>query len=102
MLDLTKINASEYEFSGEELGQLLLQSVKEMKSGQVGKVHIVNEAIEARQKTGLSQNEFAKVMGVSVRTLQGWEQGRRLPSGAAATLLKIVTRFPEALIAVRT
>ena len=40
-------------------------------------------------------------MGVSVRTLQGWEQGRRNPSGAAATLLKIATRHPEVLIELR-
>ena len=74
-----------------------------MKAGEIAKVrHIaVNEAIEARQKTGFSQSEFAKIMGVSVRTLQGWEQGRRNPSGAAATLLKIATRHPEVLIELR-
>lgn len=99
-MDLTKINANEYEFSGKELGELLLQSVKQMTAGEVGKIHIVNEAVAARQKTGLSQFEFAKLMGVSVRTLQGWEQGRRTPSGAAATLLKIAAKFPETLIAV--
>ncbi len=40
-------------------------------------------------KTGLSQNAFAELLGVSVRTLQDWEQGRREPCGAAKTLLKI-------------
>ncbi|QIW15229.1 transcriptional regulator [Pasteurellaceae bacterium RH1A] len=101
-MNLDKINAKEYEFSGEELGQLLLASVKQMKAGQVGKVHHVeNQAIQARQKTGLSQSEFARIMGISVRTLQGWEQGRRTPSGAAATLLKIATRHPETLIELR-
>ena len=53
----------------------------------------------ARAATGLSQAAFAKLLGVSVRTLQEWEQGRRAPSGAAATLLRIAERHPEALLA---
>lgn len=52
----------------------------------------------ARAATGLSQAAFAKLLGVSVRTLQEWEQGRRAPSGAAATLLKIAARHPAALL----
>ncbi len=51
----------------------------------------------ARAATGLSQATFAKLLGVSVRTLQDWEQGRRIPSGAAATLLKVAARHPEVL-----
>ncbi|MFZ1643060.1 MAG: helix-turn-helix domain-containing protein [Candidatus Contendobacter sp.] len=51
----------------------------------------------ARAATGLSQAAFAKLLGVSVRTLQEWEQGRRIPSGAAATLLKVAARHPEVL-----
>jgi putative transcriptional regulator len=51
----------------------------------------------ARAATGLSQSAFAKLLGVSVRTLQEWEQGRKLPSGAAATLLKVASRHPEVL-----
>jgi putative transcriptional regulator len=51
----------------------------------------------ARAATGLSQAAFAKLLGISVRTLQEWEQGRKLPSGAAATLLKVVSRHPEVL-----
>lgn len=51
----------------------------------------------ARAATGLSQSAFAKLLGVSVRTLQEWEQGRKLPSGAAATLLKVAARHPEIL-----
>lgn len=57
-------------------------------------------AAEARQKTGLTQTEFAKLIGVSVRTLQDWEQGRHQPSGAARTLLKIAANNPQALLAV--
>ncbi len=51
----------------------------------------------ARAATGLSQAAFAKLLGVSVRTLQEWEQGRKIPSGAAATLLKVAARHPEVL-----
>jgi putative transcriptional regulator len=51
----------------------------------------------ARAATGLSQATFAKRLGVSVRTLQEWEQGRKTPSGAAATLLRVAARHPEVL-----
>jgi putative transcriptional regulator len=44
-----------------------------------------------------SQAAFAKLLGVSVRTLQEWEQGRKIPSGAAALLLKVATRHPKVL-----
>lgn len=49
-------------------------------------------------KTGLPQSAFAELLGVSVRTLQDWEQGRREPSGAAKSPLKIAEKHPEALI----
>ena len=48
-------------------------------------------------KVGVSQSAFAQLLGVSVRTLQEWEQGRREPSGAAKTLLRIAMRSPEAI-----
>ncbi len=81
-----------------DLGAELLQSVREMKAG---KVHVAySPAIEAREKTGLSQSQFAALLGVSVRTLQGWEQGRKQPSGAARTLLTIARTNPQALLAV--
>jgi putative transcriptional regulator len=51
----------------------------------------------ARAATGFSQAAFAKLLGVSVRTLQEWEQGRKVPSGAAATLLKVAACHPEVL-----
>jgi len=53
--------------------------------------------VAARAATGLSQATFARLLGVSVRTLQEWEQGRKVPSGAAATLLKVAARHPEVL-----
>lgn len=48
-----------------------------------------------RDKTGLSQSRFANIMGVSKRTLENWEQGRRHPTGPARALLKIVDADPE-------
>ncbi|MEO6976323.1 MAG: helix-turn-helix domain-containing protein [Gallionella sp.] len=82
-----------------DLGAELLQSVQQMKAGRAAKVHkvAVSPVISARMKSGLSQSAFAKLMGVSVRTLQDWEQGRREPSGAAKTLIAIAERSPEVL-----
>jgi putative transcriptional regulator len=51
-----------------------------------------------RKKTGLSQAKFANLLGVSVRTLQEWEEGRRAPSGAARTLLLIAAKNPRVLL----
>lgn len=77
----------------------LLQSVREMKDHKFVRAIKVNmtEIARTRIDAGFSQNTFAKLMGVSVRTLQEWEQGRREPSGAAQTLLKIAGSHPEVL-----
>lgn len=78
----------------------LLESVRQMKSNQAARVTEVplTAAAEARQRVGLSQKEFASLLGVSVRTLQDWEQGRREPSGAARTLLRIASKNPKAIL----
>jgi putative transcriptional regulator len=81
-----------------DIGTEILQSIKDMKAGK-GKV-VVPAAVEAREATGLSQSQFASLLGVSVRTLQGWEQGRKQPSGAARTLLAIARTNPKAVLAV--
>lgn len=81
-----------------DLAAELLESVREMKAGHVQVVS--SPVIEARKNTGLSQSQFAALLGVSVRTLQGWEQGRKRPSGAARTLLAIASANPKALLAV--
>jgi putative transcriptional regulator len=82
-----------------DLGAELLAAVREMKSGKVGRVHRVpvSAIVEARERTGLSRQKFAEMLGVSPRTLQEWEQGRRQPSGAARSLLAIATHRPEVL-----
>lgn len=103
MKDLDTINLANHEFTGDELGALLLlESVRQAKAGQgvVREQPVVNEAIEARQNVGLSQREFAEILGVSVRTLQAWEQGKRYPSKAASVLLKIAKVEPQVLLRV--
>ena len=77
----------------------LLQSVHDMKAGRAIKrtVVAVTRASEARTRVGLNQSEFAKLLGVSVRTLQDWEQGRREPTGAAQTLLRVAEQHPRVL-----
>ena len=89
--------------TGEELGQKLLQSVREMKAGEAVRVTQVEapKVVSVRLKTGLSQTEFAFLMGVSKRTLEQWEQGRRNPTGAACTLITIADRHPEILAEMR-
>jgi len=83
--------------SGEDIGRKLLQSVREMKGNKRGRVTAVdvNDVTQARHKAGLSQAQFAEVLGISKRTLQEWEQGRRSPSGAAQALIRIAKRHPE-------
>ena len=78
----------------------LLQSVKQMRRGQAARVTKVKlaAAAEARAKTGLSQQDFASLLGVSARTLQDWEQGRREPTGAAKTLLRVAASHPKILL----
>jgi putative transcriptional regulator len=50
-----------------------------------------------RRFTGLSQEAFARALGISVHTLRNWEQGRRMPEGPALALLRIVARHPRVL-----
>ena len=81
-----------------DVGQEILEGLRQLKRGEVGRVITVPDVGKTRQKTGLSQARFAQLLGVSVRTLQDWEQGRRAPSGAARTLLMIAARNPKALL----
>ena len=86
----------------DKMFQELLESVKE-----AGRIHrgeqapsrvFVYEDIDVRsirERTGLSQSRFALTMGVSIRTLQNWEQGHRKPQGPARALLTIFNNDPE-------
>ena len=82
------------------VGREILDGVRQLKRGDHGRVTTVPSVASIREGTGLSQPRFAELLGVSVRTLQEWEQGRRAPSGAARTLLLIATRNPRALVEV--
>ncbi len=65
--------------------------------GTIEKDEVLSAIVSTRMKAKLTQSQFAKLLGVSVRTLQEWEQGRKQPSGAAKTLLRIAERQPEVL-----
>ena len=83
-----------------DIGSEILHGIRELKQGKPGRVINIPPVAEVRQKTGLSQSKFAALLGVSVRTLQDWEQGRRVPSGAARTLLLIAHKNPMVLLEV--
>ena len=83
----------------EQFQKDLLESVRQMKAGKAARTTVVTPtaAAEARAKVGVPQTVFATMLGGSVRTLQEWEQGRREPSGAARSLLRIAQTHPQAL-----
>jgi putative transcriptional regulator len=83
-----------------DIGREILDGIIELKRGETGRVTHLPSVMQIREGTGLSQARFAQLLGVSVRTLQEWEQGRRSPSGAARTLLQIASRNPRALLEV--
>jgi putative transcriptional regulator len=83
-----------------DIGAEILEGLRQLKRGEHGRIRTVPSVASIRERTGLSQPRFAELLGVSVRTLQEWEQGRRTPSGAARTLLLIAARNPQTLIEV--
>lgn len=85
-----------------DIGAELLDSVREMMADDKAREHQVEvpDAATARAKTGLSQAQFATLLGVSKRTLQDWEQGRREPSGAAKSLIELAMQRPDVLVEV--
>ena len=83
-----------------DIGQELLDGIAAIKKGK-GKcktVYLPSNVKSIREKLDLSQSAFAGLLGVSVRTLQEWEQGRRNPKGPAQALLRVADRHPEALL----
>jgi len=87
------------------IGQEILEGIRDIKAHKAGekvlRVHTLKEPAPPqviRAKLRLSQSAFAGLMGVSVRTVQDWEQGRRKPSGPAAALLRIAEQKPEVFI----
>jgi putative transcriptional regulator len=87
------------------IGQEILDGIREIKQYKADevelrtrKLHQSSPAQEVRAQLELSQSAFAGLMGVSLRTVQDWEQGRRTPSGAARTLLRIAEQRPEVFL----
>lgn len=88
-----------------ELGKSLEKAMKEVLEHVQGKIILESRTIDVsssevksiRQKYALSQQDFAKMFGISVRTLQQWEQGRRFPQGPAKILLSVIDKNPQAV-----
>ena len=88
-----------------DIGQEILDGLREIKAHKAGQVDLRKRtfqpaapANEIRAKLQLSQTAFAGLMGVSLRTLQDWEQGRRQPAGSARMLLRIAQQHPEVFL----
>jgi putative transcriptional regulator len=81
------------------IGTEILQGIRDIKDGRIGRRFTVDSfaIVRARENSGLSQSQFAALLGVSIRTLQEWEQGRREPSAAAQTLIKVAEKHPKIL-----
>ncbi|MBI2330997.1 MAG: helix-turn-helix domain-containing protein [Chloroflexi bacterium] len=88
--------------SKRDIGLEILEGIREVKAYKAGakklRVHTLKQPAPPRvirTKLKLSQSAFAGLMGVSLRTVQDWEQGRRKPSGPAIALLRIAEQKPE-------
>lgn len=81
------------------IGGEILQGIRDLKAGRAGRRFTVDSyaIVRAREKSELTQFEFSKLLGVSVRTLQDWEQGRREPNAAARTLIRVAEKHPKVL-----
>lgn len=90
------------EYMSDELFAELLQSVREggailRGEREASRTFVVEtpDVKEIRERFELSQTEFAALLGISVKTLQNWEQGRRTPHGAARVLLQVAAKHPD-------
>ena len=88
--------------SERDIGQEILEGIREVKAYKAGEIELRTRELkepsspkEIQMKLELSQAAFAGLMGVSLRTVQDWEQGRREPSGPAKSLLRMAEQHPE-------
>ncbi len=86
--------------SKRDIGQEILDGLNAIKAGKGRRVDVLSpdQIRKARSKLKLSQAQFAKMLNISMRTVQDWEQGRRSPAGAANSLLKIAIKRPDAIM----
>ncbi len=91
--------------SERNIGLEILEGLREIKAFKAGEVDLRSRVLtepsapkQIRASLHLSQAAFAGLMGVSLRTVQDWEQGRREPSGPAKSLLRIAEQHPEIFI----
>ncbi|MBI9049872.1 MAG: helix-turn-helix domain-containing protein [Anaerolineaceae bacterium] len=91
--------------SERNIGLEILEGVQEIDAYKKGDIHLRTQTLKEpappqviRAKMKLSQAAFAGLMGVSVRTIQDWEQGRRKPSGPAKALLRIADQQPAVFL----
>ena len=94
--------------SDRNIGQEILEGIKEIKRFKKGELKLIARALSEpspaktiRKRLKISQSAFASLMGVSPRTIQDWEQGRRTPQGPAKSLLRIAEQHPEIFIEIR-
>jgi putative transcriptional regulator len=92
------------EYMNDEMFEELLASVREggailRGEKEASRMFVVEtpDVKQIRERYKLSQTEFAALLGISVKTLQNWEQGRRTPHGAARVLLQVADKHPEAV-----
>jgi putative transcriptional regulator len=85
-----------------DIGTEILEGIREVKAYKSGHLQLKTRKLknpaptrEIRRRLQLSQTAFASLMGVSLRTVQDWEQGRRSPSGPARSLLRVAEQHPE-------
>ncbi len=85
--------------AGRNIWREVLDGVRQIKAGRGKRLKVEPRSpiLRARLKSGLTQAKFALLLGVSRRTLEQWEQGRRQPSGAARTLIRLAELHPEIL-----
>ena len=88
-----------------DIGAEILEGLKEIQEYKKGKIKLRTTRLSApsepkaiRSKLELSQSAFARMLGVSLRTLQDWEQGRRQPQGPAIALLRIAEQHPNVFV----
>ena len=96
--------------SKRDINQELIDGLRDIEAYKRGEIELRTFTVpvkkvappqEIRKRLNLSQRGFALRLGVSVRTLQDWEQGRRMPSGPALALLRTADQEPEVFLRVR-